>query len=147
MTLLPPLLLALGLLNTHTPKPLPGGSRRLRADSEALRLADAVIVDGDNVRGRTAFAWSGAELLARVEAWAADADVTSKVLLLFDHGDEADALVTRAGVAVAFSGPRAKADDVIADAVRWLTGPAGAVVSVATADVELRGRCEKGARA
>lgn len=122
-------------------------SRRLRAEADALRQADVMIIDGDNVRGKTSFQWSPAELADLTAAWAHETALDGRVLLLFDHGTVPDAAWRPDGLAVAFSGPRAKADDVIVDAVRWLTCEVRAVVTVATADTELGVRCAKGALA
>ncbi|KAG8463977.1 hypothetical protein KFE25_000145 [Diacronema lutheri] len=120
-------------------------SRRLRAESEALTQADVVIIDGDNVRGKLAFRWSTRDLAERTAAWARELELTGRVLLFFDHGDAADALWTSDGLAVAFAGQRASADDQIVAAVRFLSQEHAAVVTVATADTELRLRCAKAA--
>jgi len=121
-------------------------SRRLRAESDALRLADVVILDGDNIRGKTAWKWGTEELAGLTASWARGADVQGRVLLYFDHGNEADALWTPDGLAVAFSGPRASADDAICEAVRFLSRECSAVVTVVTADSELKERCGKSAQ-
>lgn len=119
-------------------------SRRLRAESEVTR-SDVVIVDGDNVRGKLHFRWSTSDLAKSTAAWASELGLTGRILLFYDHGDIADALWTDDGLAVAFSG-HISADDQIVAAVRSLSCEHGAVVTVATADSELRLRCAKAVR-
>lgn len=118
-------------------------SRQIVPGSDVLQ-AEAIIIDAENVRGKAAFTWSHGELVERIGHWASRCGLGGRVLIVYDHGDAPDALSACGGqVSVLFSGPGVTADDVIADAVRWLTHEARVVVTVFTADNELRQRCEK----
>lgn len=77
----------------------------------------AILIDGNNVRGRVNFRLSKLQLSSLVTAWAEEHKLHAYVC--WDHGATSTALVW-GGCCHAFAGPRRSADDVIADAVRTL---------------------------
>jgi hypothetical protein len=137
------LLASAGSLSILAPRRIAVPSRRLRAESDALVRSDVLIIDGDNIRGKTKFRWSAEQLAELTATWARSASLPGRVLLFFDHGDQPDALWDSSGLCIAFAGPSCSADDQIVDAVRYLSREHRAVVTVATADSELRARCSK----
>ena len=98
----------------------------------------AVIIDAENVRGRTGFEVDHADLIDRLLVWTSMrcGHVNGKTIVVIDHGSRAGAIVlpgnsfggegggggmdASSNLCVSFAGPRRKADDVIARDVRWL---------------------------
>jgi hypothetical protein len=152
----------------HAPPPAGLVAQQLAA----LPRGTPLLIDGDNVRGKSAFTLSQAALLGKVQrldAWLAP-DVRTQ--LHFDHGAQRDAFEVVSGesppVCVVFSGPVASADDTICRDVQWwarhLRSEEGAkdfggaalanharqlprAVVVVTDDAGLRDRCRRSAKA
>ena len=84
---------------------------------------DLVLIDGDNVRGKTAFAISAEGLVAQAEAYSR----TKDAVLYIDHGLTSEALGASDALRVVFAGPSQSADDCIArDATRGVKASARA---------------------
>lgn len=135
----------------------------------------AVIIDAENVRGRTGFELDHADLLDRLLVWTSMryGYAYGKTIVVIDHGNQTRAIVLRgdssferedgggtednlSNLCVSFAGPRCKADDIIARDVKWLLAsscgspPSSSnrrrkVVIVITADQELTYRCRSAA--
>lgn len=130
----------------------------LRAAPRARRF-DAVIVDVENVRGRSGFALSHAQVLEALRLWNTNNYKNNennssgycchgKLTLAVDHGAEASRYwLPDAGYAVVFAGPRTKADDTIAsDLVPYFVRQLQLErILVVTADAELVQRCLRAA--
>lgn len=128
----------------------------LRALAQARRF-DVVVVDVENVRGRSGFALSHAQLLDALQGWNTnnhdnnDDDVGSchgQLVLVVDHGHAASRYwIPDAGYAIVFAGPSCKADDTIALDVlpfylQQQQQPQRKIL-VVTADAELMQRCRR----
>ena len=50
-----------------------------------LRDDAILLIDGDNVRGKTKFSLSKEDLCSRVEKWINKEDLKGRVILFFDH--------------------------------------------------------------
>ena len=50
-----------------------------------LRDNALLLIDGDNVRGKTKFSLSKEDLCSRVESWMHKEDLKGRVILFFDH--------------------------------------------------------------
>lgn len=134
----------------RSPPPLLSASRRTglppRLASAAVTGA-LVLVDVENVRGKSGFELSHDELLERATHWAAHRRLRGAVSLVVDHGSLPSAFwLERQGLAVIFAGQRLKADDVIARDVSFATRQLRTDVLVVTADRELTQRCRAAAR-
>ena len=105
--------------------------------AEFAKGAGTVIVDGDNVRGKSNFELSHADLISQSALWAQERGLGGRVVVAIDHGSSADACyLPELGLAVCFAGPEATADDLIARAA-----PCFANALVITADAGLAKRC------
>ena len=105
--------------------------------------AGTVIVDGDNVRGKSGFAVSHMELVRATSIWADQRGLEGRLVVCIDHGSSADAwYLSELGVAVCFAGPVGTADDLIATRAV----PCFANALVITADAGLAKRCRSAAR-
>lgn len=102
------------------------------------RPGAVVLIDCNNVRGQTKFAISQEELSDMAEAWAKAHKVTC--LLVYDHGVDMLAWQTSHSTALAFSGPRQTADDLIVETLEFLVTRLNKYVFVATSDGGLRDR-------
>ena len=126
-----------------------------------------LVIDGDNVRGKAAFAWSQTELLKKLHGVINIQGLASGVRtqLHFDHGARCDTFPVGSSekelVCVVFSGPQASADDTICRDVQWWAQYLGSeqsvegsalkaseislsqVITVVTDDSELRNRCRR----
>jgi hypothetical protein len=130
-----------------------------------------LLVDGDNVRGKSGFSLSKEQLLqavAMIACHESTAPLSVSVMVYFDHGTQQETFLVPAEtllpsppaadttssinnftntstVGVVFAGPDLSADDVIARDVQWLqqnsVGSRGVVLAVATQDMGLRKRC------
>lgn len=80
-----------------------------------------VLVDVENVRGRSDFELTHVQLLARTAVWAREHGSWGRVVAVVDHGLRASGhALWDGGVGVVFAGPEEKADDVLArDAGRF----------------------------
>ena len=116
----------------------------------------AIVIDVENVRGKTSFELDHCDLLDRLVIWASlRHNAFGRTLAVVDHGSKSSAHLlhndgynkTNAALCVSFAGPLVKADDIIARDVRWLLS-SGATqhVVVITADQELAWRCRSAAR-
>ena len=105
-----------------------------------------LLIDGDNVRGKSLFGLSHASLLARTARWSARNKLSGNVVVLVDHGTLPSAyhLPSLASVAIAFSGPQLSADDVAARDVAWFHAR-GHDLMLVTADSGLAQRCRRAA--
>jgi hypothetical protein len=112
----------------------------------------AIIVDAENVRGKTNFELGHADLLDRLMVWASLRDYAlGRTIVVIDHGSQSTAHLLRDkhfncnSICVTFAGPNIKADDVIARDTQWLLDPSSGTntdhVLVITADQELSYRC------
>jgi len=64
-----------------------------------------MIIDGDNVRGKTKFQLSKEQLSDCVELWMQDCGLHGKVCLMYDHGSvQAGYVLPNSGLAICFSG-------------------------------------------
>jgi hypothetical protein len=115
------------------------------------RNYDAILIDVENLRGKSAFRLSYGDVLRAVSVWSNDAvpDLRGRVVLAMDHGTSASSFyLPDEGFSVVFSGPLAKADDVIAlDLVPSLVGSqlnhSSKSCCVVTADRGLIQRCHR----
>ena len=97
-----------------------------------------LLIDVENVRGKTGFVLGHEELLRRVGGWAMRCGLHGRVALVVDHGSVAEAfLLKESGLSVAFAGPTQTADDVL---VRTVPARGALVV---TADGQLGRRCRR----
>ena len=87
---------------------------------ELVNEDTVILVDGDNVRGKTAFKSSKESLAHDLDIWTNRVGLSDRVCLMYDHGNEHEAF-SYGALSVCFSGPGRSAVDVIA---------AGAVCSV-----------------
>ena len=76
--------------------------------------ADLVLIDGDNVRGKTAFAVSAQSLLAQTRTFS----TTQDAVLYIDHGLAAECLAVEDNLRVVFAGTSQSADDVLSETSR-----------------------------
>lgn len=103
------------------------------ADTDAV-----VLIDLENVRGKSDFDLTHRELLKRTTMWAKMNDLQDKVTMVVDHGSLHTAYyLPDGGLSMVFAGPRMKADDVLARDVAFF----GRNAIVITADNELMSRC------
>lgn len=106
-----------------------------------------IIIDGDNVRGKSNFRWSKEKLCNYIETWLSQESIQSyhpTVALYFDHGDIHDIYkLSKSQLLVGFSGPRMTVDDVISRDVSFIQDILNCNCLVVTEDNELRKRCRK----
>ncbi|KAJ1447247.1 hypothetical protein M885DRAFT_591451 [Pelagophyceae sp. CCMP2097] len=109
----------------------------------AGRRPSVILIDADNVRGKSNWALSAADLaravsdLARAQA--------QPVAVVFDHAERRDACLVHGTCALAFAGPVGNADDALVDAVEWWAGQDGATIALVTSDFGLRARASQAA--
>jgi len=97
-----------------------------------------VLIDLENVRGKSNFDLTHRELLKQTTMWAKMNDVEDKVTMVVDHGSSHTAFyLPEGGLSMVFAGPRMKADDVLARDIAFFKRNA----IVITADNELMSRC------
>ncbi len=115
----------------------------------------AIVIDVENVRGKTSFELDHSDLLDRLVLWASlRNNAFGRTLAVVDHGSKSSAHLlydgynkANAALCVSFAGPLVKADDIIARDVRWLLSSCATQhVVVITADQELAWRCRSAAR-
>lgn len=114
----------------------PDRAARLNDQLAASAAYSCVVVDGNNVRGLNGFRWSAPRLQALVRAWARNHEFEGRVVIVWDHG-AAPGAFTADGVGLAFAGPRATADDVIAVQTGAILDSGVQRVWLATSDREL----------
>lgn len=97
-----------------------------------------VLIDLENVRGKSDFDLSHAELLRRTTLWSKANNLQDRVTFFVDHGSLHTAYyLPNEGISLVFAGPRMKADDVLARDISFFERNA----IVITADNELMSRC------
>ena len=111
-----------------------------------------VLVDVENVRGKSSFEMTHGEVLDRIAVWARRKDMIGHVTMVVDHGSEQAAYwLGGRGVGIVFAGESLNADDVIARDVEFCIAGGdsgeggGREVVVVTSDEELRCRCRSAA--
>eukprot|EP00579_Thalassiosira_antarctica_P014214 CAMPEP_0201931604 /NCGR_PEP_ID=MMETSP0903-20130614/27726_1 /ASSEMBLY_ACC=CAM_ASM_000552 /TAXON_ID=420261 /ORGANISM="Thalassiosira antarctica, Strain CCMP982" /LENGTH=418 /DNA_ID=CAMNT_0048470989 /DNA_START=51 /DNA_END=1304 /DNA_ORIENTATION=- len=116
-----------------------------------------IVIDMENVRGKTNFELDHADFLDRLMVWTSQRNhALGRTIVVVDHGSRSSAHLLHghgngegASLCVAFAGPHVKADDIIARDVRWLLSSPDSTtqhVVVITADVELAWRCRSATR-
>lgn len=104
-----------------------------------------VMIDAENVRGKSGFALSHADLFEGVALWTERWNLTGRVSLVVDHGAVSSGYwLDEYGFSVVFAGSGQKADDVLARDVGFFSEcTQSKLVIVVTADQELISRCRK----
>lgn len=106
------------------------------------REGELIIVDVDNVRGKSGFVLSQRELIDSMSMWTKVCQLSGQVIMVVDHGTEPSTFyLDDKCLAICFSGQKKKADDVIAEIV-GIVGEDSRVV-VVTADGGLIDRCKR----
>ena len=120
--------------------------QRLWTNSGGDGGSGMVLMDVENVRGKSGFALTHAQVLHATALWAQQCRLSGHVSLIVDHGqvESAHYLPPPHDLAIVFAGPRCKADDVIAHEVHLGMGQhhVDALV-VITADRGLIDRCRR----
>jgi len=81
----------------------------------AIRTDGVVLIDLENVRGKSNFELTHRELLKRTALWAKTQNLEDRVSMIVDHGTLHEAYyLPDGGLSMVFAGPRMKADDVLA---------------------------------
>lgn len=107
----------------------------------------AILIDAENIRGKTNFELSHSDLLDRLTIWASLRNhAHGRTIVVIDHGSQPTAHLlscrNETGICVTFAGPKLKADDIIARDTQWLLQQSDVrQVIVITADRELSYRC------
>ena len=110
--------------------------------SDTRKSNGVILIDGDNVRGKTKFQLSKEELCDRVQEWMTISSLSGLVVLMFDHGSKhSGTFIPDSKLAVVFSGPGRSADDVITRDVGWFQNIQQRDVVVITEDNGLKRRC------
>jgi hypothetical protein len=113
---------------------------------QSCRTRGAVLIDVENVRGKSGFRLSYEDVVHAISLWVLHlADLRGRVVLVMDHGSIPSSFwLPDKGISIVFSGPFAKADDVLAvDAVPFFTGAQNSSCCVVTADRGLIKRCHR----
>ena len=104
------------------------------------RPGDVVIIDGDNCRGKSKWRLSAAAVDAAAASAHARGLLGQETILMLDHGERRDCVVSEPGAyATAFAGRRATADDAIVDCVEHFL-ESNRTLTVVTSDFGLRAR-------
>ena len=131
---------------SSTPNTAPTSKRRrnnhLNLHNKALKWCfqkDAVIlIDLENVRGKSFFHLSHREMLKRTALWTKLYNLENKVNIIVDHGSEHDGYyLPDGGIGIIFAGLDLKADDILARDV----GSFHKNIAVVTSDNGLIARC------
>lgn len=110
--------------------------------AQLSRRFDCVVVDAENLRGKSGFSLSHQDLLRSMKAWSQYAAVGNTILAI-DHGEQVSKLWL-GELGVVFAGNRWKADDCIAlDIVPFFRNKS---ILVVTADRALIHRCKRSTR-
>lgn len=102
-----------------------------------------LIIDGDNLRGKTKFSLTKEEVCYRLEQWVVKNSLGGRVVLVYDHASQQCSFMLNSGLAVVFAGPQHSGDDIIARDVEVIRTQFNTSVIVITDDKELRRRCSK----
>jgi hypothetical protein len=119
-------------------------AERLGESLATLPPDTVVLIDGDNVRGKTSFSVSKEQLLQDLHCFKDKFGLHDKLQLYYDHGRWHEAYKCD-GLSVVFSGEKT-ADDIIARDVAWWKDRFKAHVMVVTADSGLKARCHRAVR-
>lgn len=104
----------------------------------AAETGAVVLIDLENVRGKSNFDLTHAELLKQTTQWSKVNGLEDKVSMIVDHGSlHTSYYLEDGGLSMVFAGPRMKADDVLARDIASFERNA----IVITADNELMSRC------
>jgi predicted phosphodiesterase len=120
-----------------------------KAASALRRTQGAILVDVENVRGKSGFCLSHADVVTALARWGRVCGLQGRLSLVVDHGSAPSAYwlgnnsTTHVDLAILFAGPSRKADDVIAQDVAFLGQTAD--VTIVTADFGLMERCRRSA--
>lgn len=111
--------------------------------SSLLRNDSILIVDGDNLRGKTKFAVSKKKMFQDLQQFIVQKHIASKVILFFDHGmvEDALSLMPTLDFEISFSGPGKTADDAISALILPLQRKYSKDIVLVTEDAGLRKRC------
>lgn len=122
-------------------------SQQRLALTNKLLANGLVLIDGDNVRGKTRFAQSKEDLMKLIlsSCAAASNHHDAKTILYYDHGPTADAFLLENRCAVVLSGPSKSADDALTRDIKFFL-QRNPSLSVVTSDVGLVIRCRRAAR-
>ena len=104
-----------------------------------------MLIDGDNVRGKTKFRLTKQQLCYAVDRLVRGADLR-RVCLYFDHSTKQTGYLlpdNPNGLAVVFSGPRNSVDNVIVRDIKYFQANQSCDVLVVTEDRELKKRCRR----
>lgn len=115
-----------------------------KAGAIVRRSSGSILIDVENVRGKSGFALTHAQLIQGLIRWSRVCQLQGRLSLVIDHGSEASALyLDDAQLSILFAGPNRKADDVIAQDVRFLGQELDVIV--VTADGGIIDRCRRSA--
>lgn len=129
-------------LQVSLPAHMRGGNFEAVATSAVLNSKGVLLIDVDNVRGKSHFGLSQLSLLTRTARWAQRRQLAGSIVLVVDHGSRSAAyhMPRLAGISVVFAGPQATADDVVVRGAEWLQRQ-GHNVLLVTEDSGLISRC------
>jgi hypothetical protein len=115
-----------------------------KAATSLRRTQGAILIDVENVRGKSGFQLSHAAVIVALARWSRVCGLQGRLSLVVDHGTEASSFwLANMDLAILFAGPSRKADDVIAQDVPFLGQTTD--VTIVTADVGLMERCRRSA--
>ena len=126
----------------HLNAPEPRLQQELRTGGASEETV--VVVDFNNVRGKTGFRETSASFMQLLADWAkSTGGPAARVVCVVDHGVEPGAALHRGcdHLLTAFAGPNRTADDVIATVAKSFAEEGGHDVLVFTSDRELSSRC------
>lgn len=109
----------------------------------SLKRNDSILlIDGDNLRGKTKFQVSKQKLLSDVMTFLQVHDISNPVYLYFDHAMMQEVIsIPSSMVSVVFAGPSDKADDVIISHIDSFQSQFDKDIVLVTEDNLLRKRC------
>ena len=150
LLLSPGFVISMGYINPSAKrnlKKIQAGSARaerlIRRFEEDLPRDSIVLLDGDNIRGKTSFSVSKEQLLHDMRHL--ESRIKLPLHLYYDHGRSREAYVVR-NTTVVFSGEKT-ADDIITSDVSWWINRFKPHLIVITADSGLKARCHRAAKA
>jgi hypothetical protein len=108
-----------------------------------MRGGAVLLIDGDNVRGKTKFSLSKEDLCAGIERMVEQEELHGRVILFYDHASHQCSYMLNSGLVVVFAGPDYCADDIIARDTDYISEELNSTVVIITDDRELRRRCSK----
>lgn len=106
------------------------------------RNESLLLVDGDNLRGKTKFQVSKEQLFADIISFLSVHKLPNPVYLYFDHGMIQETIsIPSSNISVVFAGPSDKADDVIISHIDTFQSQFDKDIVLVTEDNLLRKRC------